>query len=114
VELHQNSAVGNCEQLRLVVRAQILILYYVLLNHHPQELVAALVDVRPTLPLLAAVLPHALVLLVRHLLPSYQRLSLEDASALLPDDLGEDGGDLLQVLGLALDVLEGGDSPAQV
>jgi hypothetical protein len=83
VKLHQDSPMSNSEQIRLMILAQIFILYYVFLDNKFQEFKTTSVNVSPTLTLIALVLPHAFVLFLCHLLPSYQRFSFKNSSTFL-------------------------------
>jgi hypothetical protein len=114
VEFHQNPAMGNSEEMRLMFLAPVWVFNYMFLHNQLQEIMTTSVHIYPTLSLLAFIFTDSLMLLVSHLLPSEQRLPLEDPSALLSDDFGECRWQLLEVLCLTFDVLKGSNCPSQI
>ena len=79
-----------------------------------QKLEAPVVDVGPALSLFALVLANGEVGFVGFLLPDAQGFAFEDAAAALPEEAGQGGTGILEMLGLGFYVVEGGNGAAQI
>ena len=111
VKFHQKTLMSHCKYPYLLV---LMLVEEVFIDELLEEGETASVDVAPTFTFFAFVHSYIETSLVCVLFPRVERLAFENASASFTDEWGENGLDLVEMLGSAFTVIESGNGSSQI